>query len=151
MVARYSLEDGGKAGSGSPSERSRRPTPAASENPGRRSWPRERRLLRRSEFEQVYSQGRRYSSPFFSAFLLKTGEPASRVGFTVPRALGKAVRRNRIRRRMREAVRLHLPEIGVGWNIVFNPRRAVLEADFAVLEQEVSRLFASAAGTGGGR
>jgi ribonuclease P protein component len=71
-------------------------------------------------------------------------EPAAdgpRVGFTTPRALGKAVVRNRIRRRVREAVRLRLDHLSSQCSIVINPRRKALEAPFAELEREVERLF----------
>jgi ribonuclease P protein component len=63
------------------------------------------------------------------------------VGFTVPRALGGSVIRNRIKRRMREAVRSRLSALGPGWCIVFNPRRAALEAPLTALTREVDRLF----------
>ena len=63
------------------------------------------------------------------------------MGFTTPRGLGKAVARNRIRRRVREAVRLHLEQLSPEWWIVFNPRRKAMEAPFAELEKEVKRLF----------
>lgn len=145
MVARYSLPGGGKAEPGSPSELAPRSFQAAG-GVSVRGWPRGARLLKRTEFERVYSAGRRYSSPFFAAFLLRTELPTRKVGFTVPRALGKAVRRNRIKRRMREAVRLHLAELGPGWSIVFHPRQAVLGAEFGRLEQEVSRFFGSLMG-----
>jgi len=108
---------------------------------GRERWPRSARLLKRGEFQKVYTTGRRVSTPLFAAFLLRTESPTSRVGLTVSRALGGAVKRNRIRRRMREAVRKHYMEIGPGWNIVFNPRRTVLEAESQALEREVGRLF----------
>jgi ribonuclease P protein component len=64
-----------------------------------------------------------------------------RIGFTTPRALGKAVVRNRIRRRVREAVRLHLEQLSPEWSIVFNPRRKAMEAPLPDLEREVQRLF----------
>jgi ribonuclease P protein component len=65
-----------------------------------------------------------------------------RVGYTTPRALGRAVKRNRIRRRLREAVRLERAAAAPGWEVVFNPRRAAAEAEFAALRTEVQRLFA---------
>jgi ribonuclease P protein component len=63
------------------------------------------------------------------------------VGFTVPRALGKAVVRNRIRRRLREIVRTRLNRLAGTWEIVFNPRKSVLEAPGEALGREVERLF----------
>jgi len=63
------------------------------------------------------------------------------VGFTVPRALGRAVIRNRIRRRLREVVRRKMGALDQGWEIVFNPRRSVLTAGVADLEREVQRLI----------
>ena len=68
--------------------------------------------------------------------------PGPRIGFTTPRALGKAVVRNRIRRRMREAVRLELDSLNSEWSIVFNPRRKTLDCQFTDLQTEVRRLFA---------
>jgi ribonuclease P protein component len=59
----------------------------------------------------------------------------------VPRALGGAVTRNRLKRRIREAVRLQLPSLEPEWDIVFNPRRAGLVAPPAELAREVERLF----------
>jgi len=66
-----------------------------------------------------------------------------RVGLTAGRVLGDAVERNRIRRRMREAVRLHLNELPSRVDVVLHPRKTVLDIEFAHLEREVSRVFAS--------
>ena len=68
-----------------------------------------------------------------------------RVGLTAGRVLGGAVERNRIRRRMREAVRLHLSELPARVDVVLHPRKTVLEMEFARLEREVARVFASVA------
>jgi ribonuclease P protein component len=59
----------------------------------------------------------------------------------VPRAVGKAVARNRIRRRVREAVRLQLERLSPEWSIVINPRRKTLEASPEEIRREVERLF----------
>ncbi len=100
------------------------------------------RLRKTAEYRRVYQEGSRFTGPLFAAFY-RRGEPGrpSRVGYTTPRALGKAVTRNRIRRRLREAVRVRLPGLAPGWEVVFNPRRALLEAEFRRLEAEVERLF----------
>jgi ribonuclease P protein component len=64
------------------------------------------------------------------------------VGFTVGRALGGAVQRNRMKRRLREAVRMSLPQPGVAADVVINPKKSLLTADFAAVLNEVSRAFA---------
>ena len=64
-----------------------------------------------------------------------------RIGFTVGRALGGAVQRNRMKRRLREAVRLARPAGGVNADVVINPKKSVLTVDFAEVVNEVSRAF----------
>lgn len=64
-----------------------------------------------------------------------------KIGFTVPRAVGKAVVRNRIKRRLREAVRLQLEELNPQCEIVINPRRRALDAPFPDIQREVGKLF----------
>jgi len=110
--------------------------------PGRYDFPKRVRLLRSTDFRRVYDQGNRFSCPMFAAFCLReTAEDGPRIGFTVPRALGKAVRRNRIKRRMREAVRMRLGGLEQAWSIVINPRSRSLDAPAAELERELDRLF----------
>ncbi len=62
-----------------------------------------------------------------------------RIGFTVGRVLGGAVQRNRMKRRLREAVRLHRPADMVPVDVVINPKKSLLTADFAEIESEVTR------------
>lgn len=108
-----------------------------------RPFPKSSRILKNADFRRVYDGGARFTTRLFAAFCLDTSDPSrptARVGFTVPRALGKAVKRNRIRRRMREALRQELPSIGPQWDVVVNPRRAVLDAPFADVRSEVRKL-----------
>ena len=106
------------------------------------SFPKSKRLLSRSDFQQVYESGRRQFTGNMTVFYLRrsTGAGAGpRVGFTVGRVLGGAVERNRIKRRMREAVRLSWSECEGPVDVVFNPRKSVLTLPFAQLMNEVAR------------
>jgi ribonuclease P protein component len=120
-------------------------------------FPRTARLLRHADFERVYKQGRRHFSASITVFYWPrpeaegqgqaspSGTPAPqglRVGFTVGRALGGAVQRNRMKRRLREAVRMSRPVTGIAADVVINPKKSLLTTDFAALQNEVSRAFA---------
>jgi ribonuclease P protein component len=67
--------------------------------------------------------------------------PGLRVGFTVGRALGGAVQRNRMKRRLREAVRLTRPVAAANADVVINPKKSLLTVDFSVVVSEVRRAF----------
>ena len=75
-------------------------------------------------------------------YLPRTAAGGPRIGFTVPRVLGGAVVRNRMRRRVREAVRASLAELAFSVDVVINPKRSALTADFAELGADVARAFA---------
>jgi len=90
----------------------------------------------------VYQKGRRIPGRCFVAYCWAAGpQPRARVGIAVPRALGSSVVRNRIKRRLREAVRLNLDRLGEPWNVVLQARKPALDADFTALMREVQRLF----------
>jgi ribonuclease P protein component len=95
----------------------------------------------------VYDHGTRVSCPLFAAFCLARedgGGPIgsrARLGLTVPRAIGGSVDRNRIKRRLREAFRLHRTELNPRWDIVINPRRTALAAPFADIERALGKVI----------
>lgn len=112
------------------------------------TFPREARLVRRGEFDAVYRAGRRRSSSHFTVFLRANELPESRFGVSIKKALGGAVVRNRIRRRLREVIRCRRSEIPAGWDIVIHPRSAADKAPFAELTAELLRLLAGAGQAG---
>jgi len=104
-------------------------------------FPRSLRLLRHADFERVYKQGRRHFAVHMTVFYLRRVEGEGlRVGFTVGRVLGGAVTRNRMKRRLREAVRLH-GSIPAAVDVVINPKKSLLTTRFADLRNEVHRAF----------
>jgi ribonuclease P protein component len=112
------------------------------------------RLLRHADFQRVYETGRRQFSAHMTFFYL-LGDAAphrAHVGFTVGRVLGPAVQRNRIRRRMRDAVRHNLSvldrslaERKLSAEVVINPKKGALHAEIAQLRAEVVKGFAAIA------
>jgi ribonuclease P protein component len=110
-----------------------------------KTFPRSGRLLSHADFERVYKQGRRHFSASMTVFYWRRPEASAahglRVGFTVGRALGGAVQRNRIKRRMREAVRLTRVWPGAAADVVINPKKVVLTADFETVLNEVRQAF----------
>ena len=92
----------------------------------------------------MYRTGKRRSNSHFTVFFRANQLPQSRFGFSIKKALGGAVLRNRIRRRVREIVRCHRLEIPAGWDIVIHPKNNVAKADFAPLTAELLRLMPNA-------
>jgi ribonuclease P protein component len=106
----------------------------------REKFPRSARLLRHTDFEQVYKRGKRHFSALMTVFFLARGDGGMRVGFTVGKVLGGAVIRNRMKRRLREAVRLEgFRPIAV--DVVINPKKSLLDAEFPDVRKEVGRAF----------
>ncbi len=99
--------------------------------------------MRRTEFEAVYRGGRRRASAQFAVFYRSNGGGHSRFGISVKKTLGGAVVRNRIRRRIREILRLNQAEIPSGWDMVIHPRSPAARAAFAPFAAELVGLLQS--------
>ena len=116
-------------------------SPGLSGSGKRTKFPRSVRLLRHADFERVYKQGRRHFSAHMTVFYLQRSGVGLRIGFTVGKMLGGAVQRNRMKRRLREAVRLEAAWPGPAADVVITPKKSVIAADFAILRSEISRAF----------
>jgi ribonuclease P protein component len=112
------------------------------------------RLRKHADYQRVYQASRKQFAKQMTYFFtlrpllgadgkpLRDADAASpRVGLTVGKVMGKAVDRNRIKRRMREAVRKNLSALNTPVDVVLHPRRSVLDLEFAVLDHEVANVF----------
>ena len=110
-------------------------------------FPKSKHLLRHVDFQRVYQAGRRQFTGNMTVFFLRRTPVTEgavtanslRVGFTVGKVLGGSVERNRIKRRMREAVRTSWPSIDAPVDVVFHPRKSVLGLPYAEVASEVAR------------
>ena len=112
------------------------------------------RLRKHADYQRVYNASRKQFGKQMSFFYMlrpavgPDGTPLRdapatmpRIGLTVGKVMGKAVDRNRIKRRMREAVRKNLPVLNLPVDVILHPRRSVIDLDFATLEREVALAF----------
>lgn len=92
------------------------------------------------EFRRLYTKGRSAASPYAVVYCRENRSPVNRLGLTVSTKLGKAVRRNRVRRRYREIYRLNEVKFQTGYDIVIVARLKSLNAHFRTLEADFLNL-----------
>jgi ribonuclease P protein component len=109
------------------------------------------RLRKHADYQRAYAASRKRQSASMSWFLAAStqnrddGQPSgARIGLTAGKVLGKANERNRIKRRIREALRRHLDLLPAGFDLILHPRRSVLTLEFAKLEAEIVRVLGQA-------
>lgn len=85
--------------------------------------------------------GRSYTNELLVLCVLPNHLPYSRFGFSVSSRIGNAVARNRIKRRLREALRLRMDSIEPGWDIVFIARNPIRSADYHQMDAACARLL----------
>ncbi len=113
------------------------------------------RLHKHADYQRVYQTSRKQFSSLLTWFVApqppeRTNSGlrgsaglhlAPRVGITAGKVLGKAVERNRIKRRMRAAIVTNLDALPDAVDVVLHPKRAVLTADWTTLRNEIRRIF----------
>ena len=105
-------------------------------------------LRRKADFDALGRHGTARSSRLLVLRSLRTERPETRVGLSTPRALGGAVQRNRVRRRLRELMRERIETIGAGWDLLLIARPEAALASHAELRAALGSLL-ERSGVGG--
>jgi ribonuclease P protein component len=98
-------------------------------------------LKQNHEFRRLYNKGKSAVSPYFAVYCRKNHRPMSRLGITTGVKLGNAVKRNRVRRRIRELYRTNEQNILSGYDIVVVARTRAIFAKYSDLEQSFRKLM----------
>ena len=105
------------------------------------------RLRKHADYGRVYNASRKQFGKQIAYFYSirpvgrRSETPGPRIGLTVPKVLGKAHERNRIKRRLRECIRRHAKVITYPVDVILHPRRSTMETDIMVLDREVLQIF----------
>lgn len=103
---------------------------------------RQERLRRRKDFDAVFRRGRSWNNELLVLRTLANDLDHNRYGYITSRRVGRAVVRNRLRRRIGEAVRVQ--PVKRGWDVVFSAKLAAATADFHEINRAVIDLLAKA-------
>ena len=97
-------------------------------------------LKKNYEFRRLYNKGKSAATPYVVVYVKRTGRDTNRLGVTVSNKIGKAVVRNKVRRRLREIYRLHEDRIVPGLDIVVVARVKAAHATYWQLDESFVRL-----------
>ncbi len=103
------------------------------------------RLKKDEDFRRVTSGGRYVYSSYFTLKYLPNKLESSRFGFVISTKIDKrATVRNRLKRQVREVIRLKLAKIPAGYDIMLVPKKAALTLSYEQLDNELGGLFGQA-------
>ncbi|NPA93588.1 MAG: ribonuclease P protein component [Chloroflexi bacterium] len=99
------------------------------------------RLRKNADFQRVRREGRAYAHPLVVLIVAPNELAQVRVGVAAGRSVGKAVQRNKAKRRLREIMRPLIPQIAPGHDLMLIARKPMIEADFAEVRRAVLTLL----------
>ena len=96
-------------------------------------------IKKNSDFRRMYAKGKSSVSAYLVLYCRKNRLDRNRLGYTVSAKLGKAVCRNKVRRRLREIYRLNSPRIRQGYDIIIVARRKSVNAEYGKMNEAFLR------------
>lgn len=99
------------------------------------------RLKKNRDFKIVYKRGKNFWNKEFTIFIKPISKNKVRFGISITKKFGKANKRNLIKRRIKEIIRLNICDLGLGYDMVILPKKNTLEIDYIELEKSLLRLI----------
>lgn len=99
------------------------------------------RLTRSTDFKRVRNAGKSYAHPLVVLVASPSAEETLKVGVTAGRSVGGAVERNRAKRLLREAMRLLIPGVRTGWDLILIARKPLASASFDQVQSTLLQLM----------
>ena len=102
------------------------------------------RLKKRYQYQYIYKSGNYVSDKSVSLHYTTAKSNHIKVGFAVTKKIGGAIKRNLIRRRLREIIRNHLPNLKQNYNIILVAKEQIASVDFENLSRQIVNLLKKA-------
>ena len=99
------------------------------------------RLRKRYQFAYVYKSGKFVSEKAVTLHYVSSKNKYIKAGFAVTKKIGHAIKRNLVRRRLREILRKYLPDLNQNFNIILVAKEQILTTDFLQLETQIVNLL----------
>ena len=99
------------------------------------------RLRKRYQYQYVYKAGKFVSEKAVAIHYVSSKTNNIKIGFAVTKKIGHAIKRNFIRRRLREITRNLLSNLKQNYNVIFIAKEAILETDFDELKKQIINLL----------
>ena len=92
------------------------------------------------EFQRVVERGERKTLRTITVYMLPTRSEETRIGISISKRIGNSVKRNKLKRRMREVIKENAPRLPAGMDIVIVARRGPSEASFQEIREDIKQL-----------
>ena len=100
-------------------------------------------LKKNYEFKRVFQKGKSYATKNVKIYIFNNTTKENKIGVAISVKAGNAVKRNKVKRLIRESYRTINKDLKKGYNMVFlwNKKSDIDEVDFGIIKEEITNIF----------